>query len=119
MLAKIFVLVVAIQHILFMALEMLFWTKPLGMKIFKTTPEFAQASAMLAANQGLYNGFLAAGLLWSLMHPDPAFSRQIAYFFLVCVIVAGAFGALTVSPRILLLQALPAILAFGLVYLRA
>jgi putative membrane protein len=96
---------------------MFLWTKPLGMKTFRNTPEKAQASAVLAANQGLYNGFLAAGLLWGLLHPDPHVARQLQTFFLLCVIAAGAYGAYSVSRRILYVQAAPAALALILVWL--
>jgi putative membrane protein len=100
---------VALEHLWFLALEMFLWTRPLGLKVFRNTPEFARQSAALAANQGLYNGFLAAGLVWALCHPDPAVGRQLAVFFLACVVAAGVFGAATVSRRILYIQALPAL----------
>lgn len=95
---------------------MFMWTKPLGLKTFRLTPEFAQASKALAANQGLYNGFLAAGLLWAFFHPNAEFALQLKYFFLGCVVVAGAFGAATVSKKILYIQALPAFIAIGLLF---
>lgn len=98
---------VAISHFGFMVLEMFFWDRPLGRKIFKTTPEFSAASKMLAANQGLYNGFLAAGLVWGLW----AGREDVKLFFLACVIVAGIFGAATAKTSILFMQALPAALA--------
>jgi putative membrane protein len=100
---------VALLHAGFMALEMLWWTKPAGRRVFGTTAEFAQASRVLAANQGLYNGFLAAGLAWGLWLGDEG--RAIRLFFLVCVVVAGVFGAATASRRILWVQALPAAVA--------
>src|SRR6202047_5550461 len=81
------------------------WTKPRGLRTFHNSPEKAADSAVLAANQGLYNGFLAAGLLWGLAQPTPGFAFQIKVFFLLCVIVAGVYGAATVSRRILLVQA--------------
>src|SRR5436309_7588703 len=90
-LANILVAVVAALHVYFLALEMFLWTKPLGLRTFRNTPEKARDSAVLAANQGLYNGFLAAGLIWGLVHPNPAFAWQIKAFFLVCVIVAGVY----------------------------
>lgn len=100
---------VAALHVAFMALEMVFWTKPLGRRVFRQTEEAARSSARLALNQGLYNGFLVAGLAWAI-----ATNRlDLAIFFLGAVIVAGVFGALTVSPRIFLVQALPAILALA------
>ena len=109
--AEIAVALVAFLHLYFLVLEMLFWTRPLGLKTFRLTPEFAAASKALAANQGLYNGFLAAGLLWSVfLGSDP-----IAVFFLGCVIVAGVFGAITVNRKILWVQALPGIVALALV----
>jgi putative membrane protein len=112
--ANILVAIVAALHVYFLALEMFFWTKPLGLKTFRNTPEKAADSAVLAANQGLYNGFLAAGLVWSLLQPNVTFASQIKVFFLVCVIVAGVYGAATVSYRILLVQAAPAALALAL-----
>jgi len=112
--ADILVALVAALHVYFLALEMFFWTRPLGLKTFRNTPEKAADSAVLAANQGLYNGFLAAGLVWSLLQPNVTFASQIKVFFLVCVIVAGVYGAATVSYRILLVQAAPAALALAL-----
>lgn len=100
---------VALLHVYFMALEMLFWTKPLGRRAFGLSAEFAEASKRLAANQGLYNGFLAAGLIWGLWLGDAGFAIRL--FFLGCVIVAGVFGALTVSRKVLWVQALPAFAA--------
>lgn len=107
---------VALEHLGFLVLEMFLWTKPLGLRIFRLTPSAAASSAMLAKNQGLYNGFLAAGLVWGLLAADPA-ALSIKTFFLLCVVAAGVFGAATVSPRVLLVQAAPAFLA--LVLLRA
>jgi putative membrane protein len=115
--ANIFVALVAALHIYFMILEMFLWTRPLGLKTFRNSPEKAADSAVLAANQGLYNGFLAAGLIWGLVHGVPAFAFQIKTFFLVCVIVAGIYGAATVSRRILLVQAIPAAIALILLWL--
>jgi len=106
---------VALLHLYFLVLEMFFWNKPLGRRIFRLTPEFAQASAVLAANQGLYNGFLAAGLLWGLVL-GPA-GLGIKVFFLGCAIVAGIFGAVTVSRKILWVQALPGAVALAVVLL--
>jgi putative membrane protein len=108
--ANIMVGLVALLHAYFLVLEMFFWDKPRGMRTFRTTPEFAAASKSLAANQGLYNGFLAAGLIWGLFAGDP-----VKIFFLACVIVAGVFGAATVNLRILWIQALPAAIALALV----
>ncbi|SIO11746.1 putative membrane protein [Bradyrhizobium erythrophlei] len=111
------VTLVAALHVYFLVLEMFLWTKPLGLKTFRNTPEKAAESAVLAANQGLYNGFLAAGLVWGLFHGDPGFAFQIKTFFLLCVIVAGIYGAATVSRRILYVQAAPAVLALILLRL--
>jgi putative membrane protein len=115
--ANILVALVALLHVYFLALEMFFWTKPLGLKTFRNTLEKAADSAVLAANQGLYNGFLAAGLAWGLLQPNAAFAFQIKVFFLLCVIVAGVYGAATVSQRILFVQAAPAVLALALLWL--
>mgnify|MGYP003450949823 FL=1 len=98
---------VALLHVGFMVLEMIFWTRPLGRRVFALTEQRARDSAQLAANQGLYNGFLAAGLVWGLLIGD----RGICLFFLGCVVVAGLFGAATVKRSILYVQAMPAILA--------
>jgi putative membrane protein len=109
---------VAIEHLYFMYLEMFAWTTPKTRRAFGTTAEFAEASKSLAANQGLYNGFLAAGLIWSLLHPDPLIARQLQLFFLAFVIVAAIYGGITVKRSILLIQGLPAALALTLVLLR-
>ena len=109
--ANALVAIVALLHVYFLILEMFLWTKPLGLKTFRNTQEKANDSAVLAANQGLYNGFLAAGLIWGLFHPTPAFAFQVKVFFLLCVIAAGAYGAYSVSRRILFVQAAPAALA--------
>jgi len=116
-LASVLVVLVALLHLWFLVLEMFLWTKPLGLKTFRNTLEKARASAALAANQGLYNGFLSAGLIWGLITTPPSQALAVQTFFLGCVIVAGAYGAATVSWRIFLIQAVPAILA--LVLLRA
>jgi putative membrane protein len=115
--ADILVALVAALHVYFLALEMFFWTRPLGLKTFRNTPEKAADSAVLAANQGLYNGFLAAGLIWGLLQTVPAFALQIKIFFLLCVVVAGVYGAATVSRRILMVQAAPAAIALVLLLL--
>ena len=114
-LANIAVGAVALLHVYFLVLEMFLWNKPFGRKTFGLTPEFAAASKSLAANQGLYNGFLAAGLAWGLCLGAAGF--QIKLFFLACVIVAGIFGAITVNRKILWVQALPGSVALGLVIL--
>ena len=115
--ANIVVALVAALHLYFLVLEMFLWTKPLGLKTFRNSPEKAADSAVLAANQGLYNGFLAAGLIWGLVHNAPAFAFQIKVFFLLCVIVAGVYGAVSVSRRILYVQAMPAAVALVLLWL--
>lgn len=112
LLADIAVILVALLHTGFMALEMFFWDKPAGRRIFGLTEEFARASKALAANQGLYNGFLAAGLVWGLLQGGNGYPTLL--FFLGCVIIAGVFGAATASRRILWVQALPAGLAMVL-----
>ena len=111
--ANIAVALVALLHLYFLVLEMFFWDKPLGRRAFGLTPEFAKASKGLAANQGLYNGFLVAGLVWGIWLG--AAGGPVKIFFLGCVIVAGVFGALTASRKILWVQALPGAVALGLV----
>jgi putative membrane protein len=115
--ANFLVALVAVLHVYFLVLEMFLWTKHLGLKTFRNSPEKAAETAVLAANQGLYNGFLAAGLAWGLLQGVPAFGFQIKVFFLLCVIVAGIYGAATVSRRILYVQAAPAALALVLLWL--
>ena len=111
--ANIAVALVALLHLNFLMLEMFYWDKPLGRRMFGLKPEFAKASKNLAANQGLYNGFLVAGLAWGLL--QGAAGGPVKVFFLGCVIVAGVFGALTVSRTILWVQALPGAIALALV----
>lgn len=113
MLSKILVGLVAIEHVYILVLEMFLWTKPKGRKVFGLTAEFAEQSKALAANQGLYNGFLAAGLAWGLVHPNLAFGHQIQLFFAACVLVAGIYGGLTAKRSILFIQGVPALLALG------
>jgi putative membrane protein len=115
--ANLLVALVAALRVYFLVLEMFLWTRPLGLKTFHNSIEKATDSAVLAANQGLYNGFLAAGLVWGLVHGVPAFAFEIKTFFLLCVIVAGVYGAATVSRRILLVQAVPAAVALILLWL--
>lgn len=102
---------VAALHIYFLILEMFLWQKPQGLKTFKTTPEKAEITAVLAANQGLYNGFLAAGLLWGIVLGEAG--DPVKLFFLLCVAVAGLYGAATVSRKILFVQTIPALIAIA------
>jgi putative membrane protein len=108
--ANIAVVVIALLHLYFLVLEMFLWDKPIGRRTFGLTPEQAAMTKSLAMNQGLYNGFLAAGLLWGL---GAGFAVQV--FFLACVIIAGVFGAFTAGRKILWVQALPGVLALALV----
>jgi putative membrane protein len=109
--ANIVIALLALMHVWFLVLEMFLWTRPSGLRAFGTTAEYAQQTKALAANQGLYNGFLAAGLIWGLSLGSAGFAVKV--FFLGCVLVAGLFGGLTAARKILLFQALPA--AIGLV----
>lgn len=111
LLSTILVALVALEHVYILVLEMFQWTKPRTMKTFGIKPEHAEIMKTLAANQGLYNGFLAAGLFYSLIAPLPEVAFQFKVFFLLCVIIAGVYGGLTVKPRIALVQALPALIA--------
>jgi len=114
MIANVLAGLVVLIHLYIVVLEMFLWDKPLGRKVFGSTPEFAAASKVLAANQGLYNGFLAAGLIWGLGTGN----LPVQLFFLGCVIVAGLYGALTVGIKILFVQAVPAALAMAAVLMR-
>lgn len=114
-LSTVAIVLVALLHGYFLVLEMFLWNTPKGRAVFGTTPEFAAASKTLAANQGLYNGFLAAGLLWGVALGDAGMGIKL--FFLCCVLVAGIFGALTASRKILFVQALPAALSLLLLWL--
>ena len=110
------VALVALIHVYIVVLEMFLWTTPRGRAAFGLTPEFAEQTKALAANQGLYNGFLAAGLVWGIVGPDHLrFGVQV--FFLLCVMVAGVYGAATASRKILVVQTLPATLALVAVLL--
>ncbi len=113
MLADVLVGLVALLHLYFLVLEMFLWTKPLGLKVFRNTPDKAESTKVLAANQGLYNGFLVAGLVWGIYLG--AAGQHIKIFFLGCVIVAGVYGAWSVSNRILWVQAFPGAAALALV----
>jgi putative membrane protein len=111
MITTILIALVALIHVYILVLEMFLWDTPRGRKAFGLTPDFAKASKVLAANQGLYNGFLAAGLMWGLWLGEAGYSFKL--FFLLCVIVAGLYGAATANRRILYIQALPAALALA------
>ena len=111
--AAVLVVLVAVLHAWFLVLEMFLWTRPAGLKTFRNTPEKAEATRVLAANQGLYNGFLAAGLAYGVATG----SREFCLFFLACVVVAGLYGAYSVSRRIFFVQAVPALLAIAAVLL--
>jgi putative membrane protein len=115
--ANALVALVAALHVYFLILEMFLWTKPTGLRVFGMSAEKAADSAMLAANQGLYNGFLAAGLIWGLVQGTPAFAFQIKVFFLLCVIIAGIYGAVSFSRKTLFMQASPAAIALILLCL--
>jgi putative membrane protein len=108
-LAIVLVVLVALLHLYFLVLEMVLWTRPIGLKVFRQSIEKAEQSKVLAANQGLYNGFLAAGLLYGVATG----SREFCLFFLACVVVAGIYGAATVNRRIFFVQGLPAVLAIA------
>ena len=114
-LVNLLVVLVCLEHIGFFILEAVLWTRPLGRRIFRLTPELAEATRGLAANQGLYNLFLSAGLAWSLFAATE-FVRPLQIFFLGCVLLAGVFGAFTVSIRILFVQAVPAAVALALIF---
>lgn len=117
LIASVLIGLVAVIHVYILVLEMFLWDTPKGRKVFGTTPEFATESKVLAANQGLYNGFLAAGLIWSLLLGTGlgASGRPVALFFLGCVLVAGLYGAATATRKILYVQALPAAVAIAAV----
>ena len=116
MLAMVLVALIAALHVYILVLEMVLWETPRARAAFGTTAEFAAASRVLAANQGLYNGFLAAGLIWALWLGLPGEGGKVAVFFLLCVLVAGLYGAATASRRILFVQAVPAALGLGAVW---
>ncbi|MBK9966631.1 MAG: DUF1304 domain-containing protein [Holophagales bacterium] len=113
--ADVLVAIVALLHLGFLVLEMFLWTKPVGRRVFGLPPDFMVASASLAANQGLYNGFLAAGLVWGLFLGPAGFSIKV--FFLSCVLIAGVFGAVTAKRSILWIQGLPAAVALAVLWL--
>ena len=111
--AAVLVVLVAALHVWFLVLEMFLWTRPAGLKTFRNTPEKAETTRVLAANQGLYNGFLAAGLLWGLVTAQ----WNVVVFFLLCVVVAALYGAWSVSRRIFYVQGVPAIAALAAIWL--
>ncbi|WP_255560166.1 DUF1304 domain-containing protein [Dyella sp. EPa41] len=115
LLASFVVALIALLHVWFLVLEMFLWTRPSGRRAFGLSQEFAQQSKVLAANQGLYNGFLAAGLLWGLW--QGANGRPVILFFLGCILVAGVFGGLTATRKVLWIQALPALVGIVLMLL--
>lgn len=114
--ATLLVALVAIEHIYILVLEMFLWMKPSTLKTFAVAPEDAATTKAFAANQGLYNGFLAVGLIWGLLHPNTMFGLQIQCFFLSCIIIAALYGAATVKKSIIAIQGLPAILALIAVF---
>ena len=114
--AKILIALVALEHIYFLVLEMFLWTSPRTRAAFGLSAEAAEQSRVLAANQGLYNGFLAAGLIWSLLAPV-TYATQLALFFLACVLIAGIYGGVMANRRIWLLQALPAAIALVVLFI--
>jgi putative membrane protein len=113
--AKALIALVALEHLYFLVLEMFLWTAPRTRAAFGMSAEAAEQTKVLAANQGLYNGFLAAGLIWSLLAPA-TYAMQLALFFLLCVLVAGLYGGATANKRIWVLQALPAAVALILLF---
>jgi putative membrane protein len=115
--ANVLVALMALLHVYILVLEMFLWTTPRGRKAFGTTPEFAEQSKVLAANQGLYNGFLAAGLLWGLALGPSGYGAKL--FFLGCIFVAGLYGGLTATRKILFIQAVPAAVSIGFLLLAA
>ncbi|MDY0250940.1 MAG: DUF1304 domain-containing protein [Pseudomonas sp.] len=109
--SKILVALVAIEHLYILVLEMFLWTKPRTQKIFGIKKADVETTKVLAANQGLYNGFLAAGLIWGVLHPNPIVGTQIEIFFLLCVLIAAIYGGFTAKKSIIIVQGVPALLA--------
>jgi len=112
------IILIALLHLWFLILEMFLWNKPIGMKTFHLSADFAKASANLAANQGLYNGFLSAGLMWSVLTTNAEQAIQLKIFFLCCVAIAGIYGAVSVNRRIFFIQGLPAIITLILIIMQ-
>ena len=117
-LANVLIVAVALLHLWFLTLEIFLWTKPTGMAAFKTTPEFAKASSVLAANQGIYNGLYAVGLLAAVFLLEGTAAFSIKAYILGCITIAGIYGGITVSPRILVIQTIPAVVALVLLLVR-
>lgn len=117
--ARVFTALIGLLHVYILVLEMFLWQTERGLAAFGMTPEYAEMTAVLAANQGLYNGFLAAGLLWGALHRNPVFAVQLRLFFLGCVAVAGVYGAATAKLSILYIQTVPAVIGIALVLLAA
>lgn len=115
--ANTFITLIALLHVYILVLEMFLWEKPIGLRAFRNTPEKAALTKILAANQGLYNGFLAAGLFWGLWLGSTG--MQVKFFFLICIIIAGIFGALTATKKIFYLQAMPALIAITCLFYKA
>lgn len=115
-LSTIFVTLVAIEHIYILILEMFLWTKPRTLRIFGIAKEDAETTKVLAANQGLYNGFLSVGLIWGLLYPDNVIGAQIQMFFLTCVLIAAFYGGLTVKKSIVIVQGFPALVALSCLF---
>ncbi len=109
---KVLVIIVALEHLYFLYLEMFAWTKPRTRKTFGLTEEAAESTKTMAGNQGLYNGFLSAGLVWAVI-AAPEFGKQLAIFFAGCVVVAGIYGGATVNKRVFFVQSIPALLAIA------
>ena len=115
---KILIALIALEHIYILWLEMFAWTTPRGRKAFPSIPaDQFEKTKVLAANQGLYNGFLAAGLIWSLLISDAIWSQNVSVFFLSCVVVAGLYGGMTASKKIIYIQTLPAIITLGVIFI--
>lgn len=115
--ARIVTGLIGLLHVYILVLEMFLWQSERGLRAFGMTPEYAASTAVLAANQGLYNGFLAAGLLWGALHRQPAMAFQIRVFFLACVAIAGVYGAATAKLSIIYIQTVPAVIGLALVLL--
>jgi putative membrane protein len=115
--ARALLVLVALLHVYFLVLEMFLWTTPFGLRTFGRGREEMESTKVMASNQGLYNGFLAAGLVWSAFEPAPGQAFALRVFFLVCVLVAGVYGGMTAARKILYVQAVPALVALAVVLL--